>query len=37
AQLKLRTVPFDQVPLGEIVRKRAEELGLMAATAGSEK
>ncbi|ASY63370.1 3-hydroxyacyl-[acyl-carrier-protein] dehydratase, FabZ form [Sinorhizobium sojae CCBAU 05684] len=37
AQLKLRTVAFDQVPLGEIVRKRAEELGLMAATAGSEK
>ncbi|OHV77886.1 3-hydroxyacyl-ACP dehydratase FabZ family protein [Ensifer sp. LCM 4579] len=37
AQLKLRTVPFDQVPLGDIVRGRAEELGLMAATAGSEK
>ncbi|MDW9414994.1 3-hydroxyacyl-ACP dehydratase FabZ family protein [Sinorhizobium meliloti] len=37
AQLKLRTIPFDQVPLGEIVRKRAEELGLMAAMAGSEK
>ncbi|WVT75132.1 3-hydroxyacyl-ACP dehydratase FabZ family protein [Sinorhizobium chiapasense] len=40
AQLKLRTMPFDQVPLGDIVRKRAEELGLMAAlsaTAGSEK
>lgn len=28
AQLKLRTIPFDQVPLGDIVRKRAEELGL---------
>ncbi|RVL60926.1 3-hydroxyacyl-ACP dehydratase FabZ family protein [Sinorhizobium meliloti] len=37
AQLKLRTIQFDQVPLGEIVRKRAEELGLMAAMAGSEK
>ncbi|MBP1882259.1 3-hydroxyacyl-ACP dehydratase FabZ family protein [Sinorhizobium mexicanum] len=37
AQLKLRTMPFDQVPLGDIVRKRAEELGLMAAMAGSEK
>lgn len=37
AQLKLRTMPFDQVPLGEIVRKRAEEVGLMAATAASEK
>ncbi|MQW85567.1 3-hydroxyacyl-ACP dehydratase FabZ family protein [Sinorhizobium saheli] len=37
AQLKLRTIPFDQVPLGDIVRKRAEELGLVAAMAGSEK
>ncbi|MCA1370080.1 beta-hydroxyacyl-ACP dehydratase [Bradyrhizobium sp. BRP14] len=37
AQLKLRTIPFDQVPLGDIVRKRAEELGLMAVTVGSEK
>lgn len=37
AQLKLRTMPFDQVPLGAIVRKRAEEVGLMAATAASEK
>ncbi|WP_077960942.1 3-hydroxyacyl-ACP dehydratase FabZ family protein [Ensifer adhaerens] len=40
AQLKLRTMPFDQVPLGDIVRKRAGEVGLMAAlsaTAGSEK
>ena len=36
AQLKLRTMPFDQVPLGEIVRKRAEEVGLMAAAAASE-
>ncbi|TCM58760.1 3-hydroxyacyl-[acyl-carrier-protein] dehydratase [Rhizobium sp. PP-F2F-G48] len=33
AQLKLRTVPFDQVPLAPIVRKRAEEVGLMAALA----
>jgi 3-hydroxyacyl-[acyl-carrier-protein] dehydratase len=37
AQLKLRTMPFDQVPLGEIVRKRAEEVGLVAAMAASEK
>ncbi|MBP2238349.1 3-hydroxyacyl-[acyl-carrier-protein] dehydratase [Sinorhizobium kostiense] len=36
AQLKLRTIPFDQVPLGDVVLKRAEELGLVAATAGSE-
>ncbi|WEZ83219.1 beta-hydroxyacyl-ACP dehydratase [Rhizobium sp. 32-5/1] len=35
AQLKLRTMPFDQVPLGDIVRKRAEEVGLMAAIATS--
>ncbi len=35
AQLKLRTMPFDQVPLGDIVRKRAEEVGLMAAIAAS--
>ncbi|MBB3975140.1 3-hydroxyacyl-[acyl-carrier-protein] dehydratase [Rhizobium azooxidifex] len=33
AQLKLRTVPFSEVPLGDIVRKRAEELGLMDALA----
>jgi 3-hydroxyacyl-[acyl-carrier-protein] dehydratase len=31
AQLKLRTMPFDQVPLAEIVRKRAGEVGLMDA------
>jgi 3-hydroxyacyl-[acyl-carrier-protein] dehydratase len=31
AQLKLRTVPFSEVPLGDIVRKRAEEIGLMDA------
>lgn len=36
AQLKLRTMPFSEVPLADIVRKRAEEVGLidaMAATA----
>jgi 3-hydroxyacyl-[acyl-carrier-protein] dehydratase len=33
AQLKLRTMPFSQVPLGDIVRKRAEEIGLMDAIA----
>ncbi|MGH6807902.1 MAG: 3-hydroxyacyl-ACP dehydratase FabZ family protein [Ensifer adhaerens] len=33
AQLKLRTMPFDQVPLGDIVRRRADEVGLMAALA----
>lgn len=31
AQLKLRTVPFSEVPLAEIVRNRAAEVGLMAA------
>jgi len=35
AQLKLRTLPFDQLPLGDIVRKRAEEVGLIAAIAAS--
>ena len=33
AQLKLRTVPFSEVPLAPIVRKRAEEVGLIAAMA----
>ncbi|MGL4197270.1 MAG: 3-hydroxyacyl-ACP dehydratase FabZ family protein [Allorhizobium sp.] len=33
AQLKLRTMPFSEVPLAPIVRKRAEEVGLMAAMA----
>lgn len=33
AQLKLRTMPFSEIPLGDIVRKRAEEVGLMAAIA----
>lgn len=32
-QLKLKTVPFDQVPLAEIVRNRAAEVGLLAAMA----
>ena len=31
AQLKLRTIPFDQVPLGPIVKKRAGEVGLFDA------
>jgi 3-hydroxyacyl-[acyl-carrier-protein] dehydratase len=31
AQLKLRTMPFSEVPLADIVRKRAEEVGLMDA------
>lgn len=32
-QLKLRTLPFDQVPLAAIVRRRAEDVGLLAAMA----
>ena len=31
AQLKLRTMPFSEVPLAPTVRKRAEEVGLLAA------
>lgn len=31
AQLKLRTMPFDEVPLADIVRKRADEVGLLNA------
>jgi 3-hydroxyacyl-[acyl-carrier-protein] dehydratase len=31
AQLKLRTMPFSEVPLGDIVKKRAGEIGLMDA------
>ncbi len=31
AQLKLRTMPFDQVPLADIVRTRAGEVGLFRA------
>lgn len=30
-QLKLRTMSFSEIPLGDIVRKRAEDIGLMAA------
>lgn len=30
-QLKLRTMSFSEVPLGDIVRKRAEDIGLVAA------
>lgn len=33
AQLKLRTMPFSEIPLGDIVRRRAEEIGLMDALA----
>jgi 3-hydroxyacyl-[acyl-carrier-protein] dehydratase len=33
AQLKLRTMPFSEVPLAEIVRKRAAEVGLLDAIA----
>ncbi|WP_105382373.1 3-hydroxyacyl-ACP dehydratase FabZ family protein [Neorhizobium alkalisoli] len=35
AQLKLRTMPFSEIPLAPIIRKRAEEVGLMAAIAAS--
>ncbi|QRM55778.1 3-hydroxyacyl-ACP dehydratase FabZ family protein [Sinorhizobium sp. BG8] len=35
AQLKLRTVPFEEVPLADIVRKRAGELGLFDALAAT--
>ncbi|MCF1435369.1 beta-hydroxyacyl-ACP dehydratase [Agrobacterium vitis] len=35
-QLKLRTMSFDEVPLGDIVRTRAEQIGLMAAIAAAE-
>ncbi|WP_137137100.1 3-hydroxyacyl-ACP dehydratase FabZ family protein [Rhizobium sp. FKY42] len=33
AQLKLRTMPFEEVPLADIVRKRAAEVGLLSALA----
>ncbi|MBP1846751.1 3-hydroxyacyl-[acyl-carrier-protein] dehydratase [Rhizobium petrolearium] len=33
AQLKLRTMTFSEIPLAPIVRKRAEEVGLMDALA----
>lgn len=35
AQLKLRTMPFSDIPLAPIVRKRAEEVGLMDAIAAN--
>ena len=35
AQLKLRTMPFDQVPLADIVKNRARELGLNEAIAAA--
>ncbi|ASW06888.1 3-hydroxyacyl-[acyl-carrier-protein] dehydratase [Rhizobium sp. ERR 922] len=35
AQLKLRTMPFNEVPLGDIVRKRAGEVGLLDAIAAN--
>ncbi|WP_306833217.1 3-hydroxyacyl-ACP dehydratase FabZ family protein [Neorhizobium huautlense] len=35
AQLKLRTMPFSEIPLAPIVRKRAEEVGLMDAIAAN--
>jgi 3-hydroxyacyl-[acyl-carrier-protein] dehydratase len=31
AQLKLRTVPFSEVPLADIVRKKAQDVGLIDA------
>jgi 3-hydroxyacyl-[acyl-carrier-protein] dehydratase len=35
AQLKLRTMPFSEIPLAPVIRKRAEEVGLMDAIAAS--
>jgi 3-hydroxyacyl-[acyl-carrier-protein] dehydratase len=35
AQLKLRTMPFSDIPLAPVIRKRAEEVGLMDAIAAS--
>ena len=35
AQLKLRTMPFSEVPLAEVVRRRAEDIGLMDAIAAA--
>ena len=35
AQLKLRTMPFAEVPLADIVRKRAVEVGLVEAIASA--
>jgi 3-hydroxyacyl-[acyl-carrier-protein] dehydratase len=36
AQLKLRTMPFNEVPLADVVRKRAGEVGLFDAIATQE-
>ncbi len=36
-QLKLKLLPFSEVPLGDSVRKRAEEVGLMSALAAAPK
>jgi len=33
--LKLRTVPFNEVPLADIVRRRAGEVGLLDAIAAN--
>ncbi|MGO7457881.1 beta-hydroxyacyl-ACP dehydratase, partial [Rhizobium ruizarguesonis] len=33
AQLKLRTMPFSEVPRGDIVKKRAGEIGFLEAIA----
>jgi 3-hydroxyacyl-[acyl-carrier-protein] dehydratase len=35
AQLKLRTMPFSEIPLAPIVRKRAEDIGLIEAIANA--
>ena len=35
AQLKLRTIPFNELPIGDLVRKRAGEVGLLDAIAAS--
>ncbi len=35
AQLKLKTVPFSQLPIGDVVKRRAEEVGLIAAIAAN--
>lgn len=33
AQLKLRTVPFSEIPLGDIVKQKAHDIGLLDAIA----
>ena len=35
AQLKLKTVPFSQLPIGDVVKRRADEVGLSAAIAAN--